>query len=97
MTGISEILVLLLLIVCILILPRMFKGQPAKKASPLKKISPLSVKMRIAIFMSLLYPLSLALYMKPWKENLVSFISYGCFPILLFWGIVWVLSGKRQE
>ncbi len=37
MTGISEILVLVLLITCILILPRMFKGEPQKKISSSKK------------------------------------------------------------
>jgi len=95
LTGISEILVLVLLIVCILILPRMFKGVPEKKISPAKKLKKLPAKIRLSIVLSFIYPIAMALYLKPWNENLISYISYGIIPVFLIWGIAWILAGKK--
>ncbi|MEN8212343.1 MAG: hypothetical protein ABFR31_11545, partial [Thermodesulfobacteriota bacterium] len=66
MTGINEILVLVLLIACILILPRMFKEAPAKEVSSSKKFKNLSAKIRFSIVLTLAYPIVAALYLKPW-------------------------------
>jgi hypothetical protein len=96
LTGISEILVLVLLITCILILPRMFKAAPAElKVSP-KLIKKLSLKNRLAVVLTLVYPLAMALYLKPWNENLISYISYAIVPVLLFWATIWILAARRK-
>jgi len=100
LTGVSEILVLLLLITCILILPRMFKGKPVKKTSSVNRLKRLPVKIRFTIVLSLIYPIAIALYLKPWNGNLIgnliSYISYGIIPVFLIWAIAWILAGRKK-
>ncbi len=96
MTGVSEILVLMLLITCILILPRMFKGKPVKRTSPVNKLKRLPVKIRFTIVLSILYPIAMALYLKPWHGFPISYISYGIIPVFLIWGILWILAGRKK-
>jgi len=96
LTGISEILVLVLLIACILIVPRLFKGEPVKKASYPKMLKKLNAKIRFCIVLSLIYPIAIALYLKPWNHNLIAYISSGIIPVILAWSIAWVLAGKKK-
>lgn len=96
MTGISEILVLVLLITCILILPRLLKGEPAKKGSSSKKLTKLRAKTRFSIILTIIYPVGMALYLRPWNDNLIVYISYGIIPVFLCWAIVWILAGKKK-
>lgn len=98
MAGISEILVLVLLITAILILPRLFKGkEPTEKRSVSKRHSNLSVKIRIGIILSLAYPVAMALYFQPWNDHLIPYLSYGIIPVFLAWGIAWVLAGRKNK
>ena len=98
MTGISEVLVLILLIACILILPRMLKGVPAKKVS----ISPIKIKhltpiKRLGIFISILYPIVVGLILTPWANNkYIAFVTYGILPVVIAWGLIWILAGKKK-
>ena len=96
MTGISEILILVLLIACILILPRLFKGEPVKKTSSAKILKRLPAKIRFSIVLSLIYPMVAALYLKPWNENLIPYISYGIIPVFLAWAFVWIIAGQKK-
>lgn len=98
MTGISEILVLLLLIACILILPRMMKGVPAKRSNTsapmIRKLGP---AVRLGIVASILYPVVLLLYLKPWSTGAyLSVISIGLLPVLVIWSLAWVLAGRKR-
>ncbi len=95
MTGISEILVLILLISGILILPRMFKPAPKAKKKKAKPIS-LTIKLRAGIVISLLFPLLTALMIKPWQGELIIYISIGILPVLMVWAVIWILSAKRN-
>lgn len=95
MTGVSEILVLVLLITGILILPRFFKGEPDKKTSSAKMLKKLPAKIRLNIVLSLIYPIAMALYLKPWNGNLISYISYGIVPVILVWAVVWIIAGRK--
>ncbi len=94
MTGVSEILVLILLISCILILPRMFKPQPA--ASPKEKIARLSRKKRAAIVASILYPIAVALLIKPWDGHFLKFAVIGLVPVTLAWAVYWVAAAPKK-
>ncbi|MBU8910268.1 MAG: hypothetical protein KOO65_03260 [Desulfobacterales bacterium] len=96
MTGISEILVLVLLIACILILPRLFKGEPVKKSSSSEKLKRLPAKIRFGIVLTLVYPMIMAFYLKPWNENVLSYLSYGVIPVFLVWAVVWIISGRKK-
>ncbi|WDP88801.1 MAG: hypothetical protein HUN04_03240 [Desulfobacter sp.] len=95
MTGISEILVLILLISGILILPRMFKPAPAAKSKKTAAKS-LSMKLRAGIAISVLYPAVSALVLKPWQGNIVLYLSAGLLPVALAWALIWVLAAKKH-
>lgn len=97
MTGISEILVLVLLIACILILPRLFKGEPAKKISTSKKQKKFTANIRFGIVLTLVYPIVMALYIKPWNENIILFVSFGIIPVFLVWAVVWIIAGEKNK
>ncbi len=97
MTGISEILVLILLITGILIIPRMFKPEPKAASAALKKPVPvLSMKIRAGIVVSLVFPLIAALILKPWTGNLVIFISVSILPVLIAWAVYWVMTAQKK-
>ena len=98
MTGISEILVLVLLILCILILPRMIPGKPAAK----RKKTGLSagmftMKIRAAIVLSVTIIIISALVTKPWLGGIPMFILSGILPVALGWALVWILSAQRKK
>jgi hypothetical protein len=93
-TGVSEILVLILLISCILILPRMLKPQPA--ASPKEKIARLPRKKRAAIVASILYPIAVALVIKPWEGHLLKAAVIGLVPVVLAWAVYWVVAAPKK-
>ena len=94
MTGVSEILVLILLISGILILPRMFK--PAPKAVQGKKNKQISKTRRAGIVVSVLIPIIAAIGLKPWNGNLVLFVSIGIIPVVLAWAVVWIMAAQKQ-
>lgn len=99
MAGVSEILVLILIITGILILPRLFKPQPVARntdTSLSDKIKQVSVKIRIAICLSLIYPLAAALYLKPWNSNLNLFLITGILPVIIIWSILWIIAGTKK-
>lgn len=97
MTGISEILLLILVIACIFILPRVFQGKSRpKKEDDWVKTKRLPAKTRGGIVASVAYPLLLALYLKPWQGNGLAFVSYGIFPVFLIWALVWIFSGGKK-
>ena len=100
MTGASEILILILLILSVLFIPRLLGSGSERKSNPLnpfKKTSDLGVLTRAGIILTLLYPSGVALYLKPWEEqNLIRFIVLGLFPVLLSWSVVWIVSGRKN-
>jgi hypothetical protein len=93
-TGVSEILVLILLISGILILPRMLKPPPAGNTG--KLTARLSQKKRAAIVASILYPAACAWIIKPWEGHLMAFLAMGPAPVALAWAIYWVISAPRK-
>ena len=94
MTGISEILVLILLISGILVLPRMLKPQPA--ASPKEKIARFSRKKRAAIVASVLYPIAVGLAVKPWEGTWLHFAVIGLVPVILAWAVYWIVAAPKK-
>lgn len=96
MTGISEILVLILLICGLLIIPRMFKPAPTKAGTALKPAKSFSAKMRAGIVASVLVPVAAALILQPWKGNALVFFTAGILPVALAWGLFWILSARKH-
>ncbi len=97
MTGISEMLVLILLICGILIVPRMFKPAPAKSGAKKNKAPQLfSMKLRAGIVVSIVFPILAAFVIRPWQDQLILYLSIGVLPVALAWGLVWVLAAKKK-
>lgn len=92
MTGVSEILVLILLISGILILPRMFKPAPKQVKSKKKTLSKTK---RAGIVVSVLIPIIAAVGLKPWSGDLVLFVCLGILPVALGWSLVWIMAVKK--
>lgn len=100
MAGISEILFLLLLIACVLILPGLIRGggQPTQKAKGAAgKINGLSVWFRIAIVLSFAWPVSAAVYTRPWTDSPARFIIIGCLPVVSAWAAAWIFAGFKKK
>jgi hypothetical protein len=93
LTGVSEILVLILLISGILILPRMFKPAPKQVKSKKKTLSKAK---RAGIVVSVIIPIIAAVGFKPWSGDLVLFVSIGILPVALVWSLVWIMAVKKH-
>ncbi|HNY65225.1 MAG TPA: hypothetical protein PKM41_07275 [Deltaproteobacteria bacterium] len=96
MTGVQEVLLIVLLFSIIFILPsRLGKGGSGKK--PGKLMAALSGKVRLGIFVSAVWLLVWAVYFRPWAGGVLVFALVGPSPVLLGWGIFWVVEGFRKD
>ena len=92
-SGIQEILVLVAIILGILFLPRILNRGQEKKPALARPDVALSGKMRLALAASILWPIAIAAFMQPWKEDLVPFLYIGFGPVIVGWIIFWVYTG----
>ena len=97
-SGIQEILIIVLIISGIFLVPRMMNPRPAPqkvvmRRAPLK----LSWALRLAVILSILWPVACALYFKPWQQNLIPFATVGIGPVAIGWSIKWVLAGMKNK
>ncbi len=95
MSGIQEILVLVVIILAIFFVPRMMARR--KETVPVRRAVPLSGKMRLSIAASIFWPAMMAAILKPWHNELISFLYIGIGPIALAWIVFWVFSGFRKK
>lgn len=97
-TGIQEILIILLIISGIIVLPRMMNPRPAPQKVVLRRAPlRLSWALRLAIILTILWPVAWALYFKPWQQGLVPFATVGAGPVLIGWSLKWVLAGMKNK
>jgi len=97
MSGITEILLIVAIIVGIFMLPRLMARKP-DQARWIRDARPaLSGRMRFAILASLLWPSLVAFFLKPWNSHWFAFFYIAVGPVVLTWGIYWVFSGFRKE
>ncbi|MCW8801372.1 MAG: hypothetical protein OQK71_10630 [Desulfobacter sp.] len=97
MTGISEILLLIFLILCILIVPRIISPKPPgerKKTKPSPRV--FTIKLRSAIVLSAAIIIISALWTKPWQGQISMFIVSGILPVALGWSLVWIFSAQKK-
>jgi len=96
-SGIQEILVLLLIILGILFLPRILnRGQERQTVAARPQVV-LTGRMRLAIAASVLWPVLIAAFMQPWKQNLIPYLYLGFGPVAAVWIVFWVLTGFRRR
>ncbi|MBU1181406.1 MAG: hypothetical protein ABIJ52_00805 [Pseudomonadota bacterium] len=96
-SGFNEIAVVALIAFAIFFLPRLKKRRQEirfVKSTPKSLVVP--GRMRLAIFVSILWTAGAALFFQPWNENLLLFLYIGIGPVFLGWGLIWVLAGYRK-
>ena len=97
-SGIQEILVLVAIILGILFLPRILnRGQKVEKSVAPKPAAALSGKMRLAVAASALWPVVVAAFMQPWRQDLLPFLYIGLGPVGVIWIVYWVWTGFRKK
>ncbi len=96
MSGLQEILVVVLIVIVLFFLPRMV-SRPAQVPRPPVQMKQIPWKWRLAVFLSLVWLVVAALWLKPWAGSPVMFAGVGALPVAVFWGGVWVLSGYMRR
>ncbi len=94
MSGMQEILILVVIITAIFFLPRVISRGKGKKQ--LEQVFALSGKMRLAIGTSVSWPLLVAAVIQPWQKNMPLFLYIGFGPVVFGWIMNWVLHGFRN-
>ena len=95
MSGISEILVLVIIVLAIFFIPRMMaRPEPKQQAKPSVE---LTGKLRLAIAASVVWPALTAAFLQPWRKDLVLFLYLGFGPVLLGWAAFWIIAGYRRK
>ena len=95
MSGVNEILIIAAIIAGIFFVPRMM---PAKRQIQVsRQMAGFSGKIRLAIAMSIVYPLAVAAYFQPWKKDLMLFFYLGIGPVALYWLLKWVFAGLKDR
>ena len=97
MSGLMEILLVVVIGLGIFLLPRMLAGKPERETRAPLLAHRLSGWMRLALVVSFLWPALLAFYLKPWNSNWPVFLYVAVGPLALAWGAFWVVSGFRKK
>jgi hypothetical protein len=97
MSGVTEILLIVAIILGILILPRALRRPQEKEIYQTHQGMRLTGWHRLAIIVSVLWPALLAFYLRPWHSDWLTYLSVAVCPVGLAWGIYWIFSGFRER
>ena len=98
-SGFQEILLVGLIVIGIIFLPRLLgrKDQPLKDPpANLRSRIHLTGFMRLAIFTSIAWLIVTAIYFEPWIRMDQKFFLFGPVPVVLLWGLCWIIIGFRK-
>lgn len=97
-SGINEIALIALIAFAIFFIPRMRanKRQEIQFVKPAKITPFVTGRMRLAIFLSILWITGAAFFFEPWNKNLITFCYIGAGPVFLGWGLIWVVAGYKK-
>ena len=94
MSGFHEILLVAVILLAILFVPRMMPRRIENKRN--KPPIVLSRNKRLAITASVLFPLAVAGFFQPWREDLIPFMYVGLGPVVLGWLLYWIKTGRKK-
>jgi hypothetical protein len=96
MPGYQEILIISAIVLGVIFIPRMMEQKrPAPRlVRPAKR---LSGHRRLAIALSILYPLIVAGVLQPWRRDAFSYGFIGLGPVALGWLMFWVIQGFKRR
>ena len=100
MSGFQEILLLAAIVAGIVILPKITR-RADMHIPPLRLVRQnrprLTAKLRLAIAVSVFWPMAVAAYFHPWSGDLITFLYLGLGPVAVGWSIFWIMSGYRKS
>lgn len=99
MSGLSEILLILVIVIVLFFLPRMVSRPAAPVRRPLRQplLKKITGRWRLAILVSAVWLAAAALWFQPWAGDPVRFVVIGAAPVIVGWGLVWVVAGFRKR
>ncbi len=96
MSGLQEILVIVLLFVLIIFLPRRL-GRAGSEKKTGKMLKALSGRVRLGVVVSVIWLVSWTVYFRPWSGEILGFVLIGLCPVILGWGALWVADGFKKN
>ncbi len=97
-SGIQEILLIVLIVLGIFLVPRMLKPLPAPQKVVLHRPAmKFSWTLRLAIVISILWPLACAVYFRPWQQAKILSAVIGIGPVVVGWSVYWVVAGIKKR
>ena len=98
MSGFHEILLIAALAAGILYLPKVMRHRE-RAATRSESVSGqrgfrIGWALRLAIVTSILWPVLMALHIRPWEGNRMHFVAWGVLPVLVLWGILWIAAAR---
>lgn len=97
-SGIQEVLLIVLILLGIFLVPRMVKPRQLPQKVVLRRPNlKLSGALRLAIVMSILWPLAWAAYFKPWQHEAIPFTVIGIGPVVVGWSVNWIVAGMKNK
>lgn len=95
MSGIQEILLIVLIIAAIVFLPRLGR-RGGSEGRPPRAAPVLSGRVRLAVLASAVWAVAAALILPPWRDGILPFALIGLGPVALGWAAAWVVLGFRK-
>ena len=96
MSGIQEILLIVLIVVGIWLLPRLLNRGGPGGAEPVEGPPVLGGRVRLALLISGVWLAGAAYFLEPWGNGFLRFALIGLGPVALAWGVAWVVIGFRR-
>lgn len=92
----SQILVIVAIALAIFMLPRLAGKRSEQNGKPSSIVPKMNGWTRLAVVASVVWTAALGFYVKPWQGHWPLFFYIAIGPLVLFWGIFWVLQGFRK-
>ncbi|HSO19024.1 MAG TPA: hypothetical protein VLT88_06185 [Desulfosarcina sp.] len=98
-SGVQEILLISAIILGLFFIPRMVKPRTSagNKTVPTRTAPHLTWKLRLAVVISIIWPVAWALHFRPWQHNAIAFAVVGIGPVVIGWSFKWVLAGMKHK
>jgi hypothetical protein len=99
-SGLQELLLIVLIIGCLFLLPRMMQRGRQDAAGSSAAVQPglhISRSLRLAVVVSAIWLLVSLAYFQPWRTYTSRFLYVGIVPIAAAWGIIWIARGRRKR
>ncbi|MBC2712719.1 MAG: hypothetical protein HGJ94_17545 [Desulfosarcina sp.] len=97
-SGIQEFLLIVLIVLGVFLVPRMMNPRPASQKVLLRRPAlRFSWTLRLAVVLSILWPVACAVYFKPWQQDVIPFAMVGIGPVVVGWSLKWVLAGMKNK